>query len=132
MLFLDGRCFLGTIVFITLFFGSLIFSAFIAYRVNLERKSDDPEKRDFAPASPYMAPLTPFIWLGKWIILAPWSLVFGIFLILFPFILIFFRPLPENDPIKKLVLKFGNGILKLNTQFLQLLGLYTKPTQFSA
>ena len=73
-----------------------------------------------------------FIWLGRLIILAPWSIVFGIFLVIFPFILIIFRPLPENDPFQRAILKVGNGVLKLNTKLLLALGLHTKPIRFSA
>jgi hypothetical protein len=105
----------------------LIYSASAAYIVNKERKSDDPEKKDFHPLSPWLAPAAPFIWLVEFIFLAPWSILFGIFLIFFPFMLIFLRPLPENDPIKRFILKLGNGILKMNNKLLRALGIRSQP-----
>lgn len=101
----------------------LIYSAFAAYRVNKERKSDDPEKKVFHPLSPWLAPATPVIWFIRFIILAPWSIPFGIFLILFPFMLILLRPISPNDPFRRFILKFGNGVLKINTRLLHALGL---------
>jgi hypothetical protein len=131
MLFLDGRCFLGTIVLVILFFIFLIYSAFVAYRTNAERESDDTEKKNFAPESPYITPATPIIWLVQMIILAPWSIFFGAFLILFPFILIVFRPFPKDTQLQRFILKVGNSVLKINTRLLRILGVYTKPIQFS-
>lgn len=97
--------------------------AFYAYRTNAKRTSDDPKKKVFHPLSPWLAPATPFIWLGRLIFLAPWSILFGIFLITFPFILIVFRPVPPNSPVSRFILKFGNGVLKINTWLLHMLGL---------
>jgi len=101
----------------------LVYSAFAAYRVNKERKSDDPEKKDFHSLSPWLAPATPFLWLVRFLVLAPWSIPFGLFLILFPFMLIILRPISPNDPLRKFILKFGNGVLKINTRLLHALGL---------
>lgn len=131
MLFLDGRCLLGTIVLVILFLIFLIYSAFFAYRTNAERELDDTEKKNFAPASPYITPATPIIWLIQMIILAPWSIFFGAFLILFPFILIVFRPFPKDTQLQRFILKVGNSVLKINTRLLRILGVYTKPIQFS-
>jgi len=110
----------------------LTFFAFIAYQINANREDDDSKKMDFSPLSPWITPLTPFLWIGRMIILAPWSIVFGIFLVLFPFILIVFRPLPPDTAFNRFILKVGKGILKINTQFLRLLGLHPRPIQFSA
>jgi hypothetical protein len=112
------------------FFLFLIYCAFSAYHINADRKADDPEIKDFAPLSPWLTPATPVIWLIRTIVLLPWTIPFGIFLILFPFMLILFRPIPENDPLKRIVIKIGNGVLKLNTKLLTALGLYTKPIRF--
>ncbi len=118
---------LGIALFIILF---ISFCAFVAYRVNADRQADDTEKKDFSPLSPWLAPITPVAWLVRWIVLAPWSLLFGLFLIIFPFILILFRPLPEDDPIKRLVLKIGDSVLEINTKLLIALGLHSKPIRF--
>jgi hypothetical protein len=134
MIFIDRRFLIVTILIIILLlfaFIFMIFCAFFAYQENTKRAPDDTEKKDFSPIAPWLSPCTPIIWLGKMILLAPWSIPFGIFLILFPFILIIFRPLPDKDPLKLFILKFGNGVLKINTQLLYLLGLDTKPIKFS-
>ena len=127
MIFLQWRICTGISFLFILF---LMYCAFSAYHVNLERDPDDPEKKDFASVSPWLAPATPFLWLGRMIFLAPWSILFGIFLVVFPFILIIFRPLPEDDPITRFVLKVGNGVLNINTRFLHAMGLEAKPVQF--
>ena len=129
MVFLQWRVCTG-ISFLAILF--LSYCAFSAYYTNAKRAPDDTEKQDFAPLSPWLTPATPFIWLGRMVILTPWSMVFGIFLIVFPFTLIFFRPLPEDDPIKRFVLKVGNGVLEINTRFLRAMGLHPKPVHFSA
>jgi hypothetical protein len=112
-------CFVGCVLVLLLF----VSSAFSAYRANEKRKSDDPEKKNFHPLSPWLAPATPFLWLLRFLVLVPWCIPFGIFLILFPFLLILLRPVSPNDPSKQSVLKFGNGILKINTSLLHALGL---------
>ena len=101
----------------------LILSALYAYQVNARKAPDDPKKRVYSPYAPWLAPLTPFLWLGRLIILVPWCIPFGIFLVLFPLLLIVFRPLSPNDPFKRFILKLGNGILKVNTRLLSGLGL---------
>ncbi len=129
MIFIQGKVCLGTGA---LFILILFYCAFSAYRVNAKRQPDDPDKKDYPRLSLWLIPATPFIWLGRLIILAPWSIVFGIFLVIFPFMLIIFRPLPETDPIRRAILKVGNGALKLNTRLLLALGLHAKPIRFSA
>jgi hypothetical protein len=127
MIFIQGKVCLGTGALFILF---LFYCAFSVYRVNAKRQPDDPDKKDYPPPSLWLTPVTPFIWVVRLIILTPWSIVFGIFLIAFPFILIIFRPLPENDPIQRTIRKIGNGVLKLNTKLLLALGLHAKPIQF--
>lgn len=135
MIFINGIYLIVTIfiiMFLLLSFIFLIFCAIFAYHKNAKRESDDPEKKDFARLAPWLTPITPILWLGRLILLAPWSIPFGVFLILFPFILIIFRPLPENSAFKRFVLKVGNGVLKLNTKLPSAVGLHAKPIQFSA
>ena len=124
MIFIQGKICLGTGALLLLY---CIYCATSAYRHNAKRKTDDPEKEDFSPLSPWLTPATPLIWLGRMILIAPWSILFGIFLIVFPFILLIFRPLPEEDPGKRFVIKVGNGILKINSRFLRTLGLHPNP-----
>ena len=128
MIFLQWRVCTGISFLFTLF---LFYCAITAYRKNLRRESDDPKKKDFSPAAPWLTPITPFFWLGRKILLAPWSILLGIFLIVFPFILFIFHPLPEDDPITRFILKVGNGVLKINTRFLHALGLEAKPIRFT-
>ena len=135
MIFINRNYLIATIVIIIILLlslGFLIYCAFFAYRMNAQLDSDDTEKKDFAHLAPWLRPATPFIWLGQMIILAPLSILFGIFLVLFPFILIIFRPLPKDDPVRRFILKVGNGVMKINTKLLLALGLHTKPIRFSA
>ena len=127
MLFTYWKVCLGIGIFFILF---LFYCAFSAYRVNAKRQPDNPDKKDYPPQSLWIIPVTPFIWLVRLIILAPWSVVFGIFLIAFPFILIIFRPLPENDPVQRAIHKVGNGVLNLNTKLLRAMGFHAKSIQF--
>ena len=133
MIFINRIYLIATIVILLLLLslGFLIYCGFFAYRINAQLDSDDTEKKDFARLAPWLTPATPFIWLGQMIILAPLSILFGIFLVLFPFILIIFRPLPKDDPVRRFILKVGNGALKINTKLLLALGLHTKPFRFS-
>lgn len=135
MIFINGIYLIATIIigiflFLSLLF--LIFCAIFAYRKNSDLAPDDPKKKNFSHLAPWLTPITPILWLGEMILLAPWSILFGIFLILFPFILIIFRPLPEDTAFKRSILKVGNGILKINTQILHAIGLHPKPIHFSA
>ena len=120
MIFTNWKLCSASCAFVLLF---LFYSAFVAYRVNKERKSDGPEKKVFHPLSPWLAPATPFLWIIRFLILAPWSILFGIFLILFPFMLILLRPVSPKDPFMRFILKLGNGVLKINTRLLHALGL---------
>lgn len=122
---------IAVIIFIILSLLFLIFCAFFAYHHNVGLESDDPKKKDFAPLSPWLSPVTPILWIGRMILLAPWSIPFGIFLIIFPFILIILRPLPKDSAFRRFMLKVGNGVLKINTWLLRVLGVYSNPTQFS-
>ena len=135
MIFINGIYLIVTIIiiiFILLFYIYLIFSGIFAYRKNAQRETDDPEKKDLSPLTPWLTPFTPFIWLGTRMLLAPWTIVFGIFLILFPFILFIFRPIPDDTALKRSILKVGNSVLKINSRFLYALGFHPKPSQFSA
>ena len=120
------------LIFILLSFIFLIFCAIFAYRKNIERESDDLEKKDFVRLSPWLTPVTPILWLDRLILLAPWSIPFGVFPMLFPFILFIFRPLPEKSAFKRFVIKIGNSILKINTKMLSAFGLHAKAIQFIA
>ena len=116
---------------ILLFLVFLTFCAIFAYRYNAKLEHDDPEKKDFARLAPWLSPITPIFWIGRMILLAPLSIPFGMFLILFPFILIIFRPLPDNSASKHFILKVGNKVLKINTSILHAFGLHTKPIVIS-
>ena len=115
----------GSCAFILLL---LALCAYSAYRENIKREFDDPKKKDFHPFSPWLTPITLILWFARYAFLAPWSVLFGIFLIIFPFILILLRPVSPDDPIKRFILKIGNGILKINTSLLHTLGFQQVPT----
>jgi hypothetical protein len=109
----------------------IIASAFYTYNVNAKRQPDDPEKKDYAPYSPWLAPFTlPILLIIDIPILILSSLVFGIFLVVFPITLLLFRKPFLFKWIQKQALRLGNWTLKINTKLLQLSGFYTPVKQF--
>lgn len=100
----------------------LLYCAFFAYRVNRQREPDDPEKREISFVAVLMAPLTPFFLFAKLITLIPSSIMFGIFLVIFPFLMLLLKPLPGSGLITKLMLKVGDFLLKVNMSLLRDLG----------
>ena len=119
MIFTQWKVCLGGCILVPII---LTLVAFYTYRENTKREPDDPQKRFYHPFSPWLTPITPFFWLARYVFLAPWSILFGLFLIIFPFMLILLRPISPDDPIKRFILKIGNGILKINTSLLHALG----------
>jgi len=103
----------------------IIFSAFYAYRTNAKRAPDDPEKRDFSPYSPWLAPLIfPILVLINIPIFILSSLFFGLFLLLFPFALLLFRKPFLIKWILKQAQRIGNKVLKIDIELLKAAGFY--------
>lgn len=101
----------------------IILCTFYAYRVNEKKAPGDPEKRDFSPNAIWLAPFTlPVLIAFNVISLILSSLMFGIFLILFPFALLLFRKPFLIQWISKQALKVGNLLLKINTKLLRPFG----------
>jgi hypothetical protein len=106
----------------------IIFSAFYAHRTNAKRAPDDPEKKDFSPYSPWLAPIVfPILILINIPMLILSSLLFSLFLLLFPFALLLFRKPFLITWILKQAQRIGNKILKINTALLRVAGIYTAP-----
>ena len=123
MLFSQGKVCLGSCLFIYVF---IIFSGFYAYWVNAKRATDDPQKRDYSPYAPWIAPLTLLILaFVNFLFFIVYSLLFGIFLVIFPFTLLLFRKLFLIKWILKLAQKIGNKLLIINTELLRAAGFYT-------
>ncbi|MFZ5820688.1 MAG: hypothetical protein ACOYYJ_12385 [Chloroflexota bacterium] len=127
MIFLTWKYCLGSVSFILVF---MFASAFYTYHVNAKRDSGDPEKRDYSPHSRWLAPIVvpmlfviniPFFILG--------SLVFGIFLVVFPFTLLLFRKPFFIKWIQQLALKVGTALLEIDTELLVMAGLYRPPAR---
>lgn len=109
-------CCISTFVFIT-------FSSFYAYYVNTKRVPDDPQKKDFSPYAPWIAPFTlPILALINLLFFFVYSLLFGVFLVIFPFTLLLFRKLFLIKWILKLAQKIGNKLLEINTELLRISG----------
>ena len=105
--------------------GIIIFSAFYANRVNARRAPDDPEKKDFSPYAPFLAPFVlPPLVIVNVIILLVSSLAFGILLLLFPFALLLFRKPFLIKWLLKQAQRIGNKILMVDTMLLRAVGLY--------
>jgi hypothetical protein len=109
-------------------FAFISFSAFYSYRVNSRRKPDDPEKRDFSPYSPLVAPfILPLLMLINIPIFILSSLAFGFLLVLFPFTLLLFRKPFLIKWIRKQAIKIGNWVLVINTELLKAAGFHPTP-----
>lgn len=107
---------IGVLTLITL-------SAFYAYQVNANREPDDPEKKDYYPSTPWLAPIIlPLLVLIDIPLFILSSILFGIFLVLFPFSLLLIRKPFLFKWIRKQALKIGNMVLKINTEVLRLVG----------
>jgi hypothetical protein len=103
-------------------------SALYAYNVNAKRASDDPEKKNYPPLAVWLVPvILPFLILVDVITLILSSLLFSLFLLLFPFALLLFRKPFLITWILKQAQRIGNKILKINTALLRVAGIYTTP-----
>lgn len=96
-----------------------------AFRINAKKAPNDPSKKDYSPYAPWLTPISlPFLLIINVIFFVLSSLVFGIFLVLFPFSLILFRGPFLFKWISKQALKIGNFILKVNTELLRVTGFH--------
>lgn len=101
----------------------LTLCAWYAYQVNAQRPLSDPNKRNYSPYAPWLAPITiPLIVLINVPLFFLGSLLFGVFLVIFPFTLIFFRLQVMIKWISKQAIKIGNWVLKVNTGLLKIAG----------
>jgi hypothetical protein len=122
MLFLQWKIWASSCLIIQVF---IIFSALYVYRENAKRAPDDPEKKDFPPRFPWLAPfILPILALINLPLLVLSSLAFGITLLLFPFALLLFRKPFLIKWIIKQAKKIGNLVFTINSQLLKALGLY--------
>jgi hypothetical protein len=96
-----------------------------AYQVNSKRAPDDPKKWDHSPRAIWLAPFTlpPLVIFNLFLLILS-SLVFGFFLVLFPFALLFFREPFLIKWLRKQALKIGNWALKINTELLRAAGFH--------
>ena len=124
MIFINkGFCCTGSCIIITLI---CTFSAFYAYRVNAMRASNDPKKKDYSPYAPWITPISlPLFVLFNIFLFILSSLIFGLFLALFPITLLLFREPFLFKWIRKQALKIGNLALTINTELLRASGFHS-------
>jgi len=92
-----------------------------AYRVNAKRVVDDPKRKDYHPATIFLAPFTwPLFALGWLSLLTVKALLYGIFLILFAISLVIFQDISEPIWLEKMFIKIGNKLLEANTILISL------------
>lgn len=89
------------------------------YRVNLRRKADDPEKRNYHPAAIPLTLLWPIFLLVTASLYILKALAYGIFLILFTVALVVIRKPFIIKLMLKLAAKIGAIFLKANTFIIQ-------------
>ncbi len=92
-----------------------------AYRVNAQRAADDPQKKDFHPAAVFLSPITlPFFAIAAISLFILKAILYGIFLLSFTILLVFYRETPRPTWSEKLFLKIGNILLEANTRLIKL------------
>lgn len=110
----------------------VIIPSIYAYQVNARKAPDDPSKKDYSPYAIWVTPISlPLILSFYVIVFVLSSLAFGIFLVLFPFALIFIRRPFLFKWLSKQALKIGNFMLKVNTELLRVAGLHRPSTRYS-
>jgi hypothetical protein len=98
-----------------------------AYHVNARRPDDDPQKRDFRTG--YIFPalfLWPFFLLAYIAIFALRALLYILFLILFPIILLVLRKPPQAVWLHKIATSIGDKLLEANTFLIKALVMVNK------
>ncbi len=98
-----------------------------AYLRNAKLPSNSPYKRQYHPIAIAVAPFTLpfFLAIGAFlyiVVLIIRSILFGIFLLVFPFVLIFFRNLGLINWLLKQFERLGHALLKINTFVFRLAG----------
>jgi len=107
----------------------IIVASLYAYQVNARKAPDDPSKKDYSPYAPWLTPISlPLLIIFNIIFFVLSSLVFGVFLVLFPFALILFRGPFIFIWMSKQALKIGNLVLKVNTELLRATGFHPAST----
>jgi len=120
MIFIQWKCLLISFFLVEAYF---FFSAFYTYKVNAKLAPDDPEKKDYHPLTPWLAPIiVPLLFLVNIPVFILYGIVFGIFLMLFTLSLLLFRKPFLFKWIRKHALKVGRRILRINTEVLKLFG----------
>jgi hypothetical protein len=106
----------------TLWFTLFLFAcAGYAYRVNAKRNPDDPKKKDFHPVAILLAPFTwPFILFGFISIFIIRAILYGVFLVLFIFALVFIRKPFLLIWLDKIARAIGDRLLEANTYLIKL------------
>jgi hypothetical protein len=115
----------GGILGITLFF---TLCAIYAKYINSRRPANDPKKRDFHPAAIFLVPFTWPLLSAAFILLLVLRLVFlilkvvayGVFLVLFPFVLLGLRGQFLFAWIDKILTSIGNKLMEANTFLIRL------------
>ena len=94
-----------------------------AYRVNAQRPDDDPRKRDFRMGASFLTLFTwpPFL-LAYLTVYVLRALVYILFLILFPIILLVFRQPPQPVWLQKIATGIGDKLLEANTFLIKAFG----------
>jgi hypothetical protein len=111
-----------------LYFLSVWGAMLFAYRRNNQLPEDSPQKREYHLRAILMAPFTlsvvlPVLVSGYLLFIIVRSLLFGIFLILFPIVLLVFRNFSIIEWLLDKSEKTGRTLLRLNMFILRLFGL---------
>jgi hypothetical protein len=93
------------------------------YRVNAKRTTDDPLKQNYNPYAIWLTPIWPFLILGWAIFFVLCAVLFGVFLLLTTALLVGFRKPFLFEWVKKIAIKIGHRLLKINSFLIRLITL---------
>ena len=90
--------------------------AMFAYYVNSKRGNDDPKKKNYHPLAIVLAPITfPIVVVLSVSFFLLRVLTYGLFMVLFIFILIFVRKPFILEQLRKMAANIGDRLLEANT-----------------
>lgn len=124
MIWTNVNCLYGILIFTAIIMACAMYASY----KNSQRMANDPEKKDFHRAAIFLVPFTWPLFLTAFLLLLVLRVIlfvlkavaFGIFLVLFPFMLFGLRVLVILTWIDKILTSIGNQLMEANTFLIRL------------
>ena len=124
MIWTNANCLYGVLLISSAFTACAMY----AYYKNTKRLANDPKKREFHRAAIFLVPFTWPLFLVAFLLLLVLrvtlfvlkAVAFGIFLVLFPFVLFGLRVLVILTWVDKILTSIGNQLMEANTFLIRL------------